>query len=494
MGTPLYLIDELRAIERAAQAQLEPGTLMARAGRAAADWIAAHYAGAPASFCIVCGPGNNGGDGLVIASELRARAHDVFCVLPGFKEPTAEDARAAFVRWTAAGGQVHHKIPADARVAGVVDALFGIGTARPLSGPHLDAVAWMNQQQAVYAIDVPSGLDADTGTWVGDVPGVRATATITFIGDKPGLHTASGIDAAGLVTVDSLGTVAGSSDGMLSTAADLQAVLTPRRHDSHKGTYGSVAVVGGGRGMVGAALLAGRAALRLGAGRVYVDAIGAPDVRVDPMQPELMFRSLRELTELQALVVGCGLGTDASARTSLSNALERNAAIVLDADALNLVAADKDLKERVRQRSAATILTPHPLEAARLLACSALEVQHDRVAAARRLSREFDAIVILKGAGSVVAGTDGRYAINSTGSPALATAGTGDVLAGMLGALLAQGVAAWDAAVAAVWLHGRAADGTGDVGLVASDVAARAAEVLNRLRASTSATLRAPAD
>lgn len=494
MGAPLYLIDELRAIERAAQAQLEPGTLMARAGRAAADWIAAHYAGAPASFCIVCGPGNNGGDGLVIASELRARAHDVFCVLPGFKEPTAEDARAAFVRWTAAGGQVHHKIPADARVAGVVDALFGIGAARPLSGPHLDAVAWMNQQQAVYAIDVPSGLDADTGTWVGDVPGVRATATITFIGDKPGLHTASGIDAAGLVTVDSLGTVAGSSDGMLSAAADLQAVLTPRRHDSHKGTYGSVAVVGGGRGMVGAALLAGRAALRLGAGRVYVDAIGAPDVRVDPMQPELMFRSLRELAELQALVVGCGLGTDASARTSLSNALERNAAIVLDADALNLVAADKDLKERVRQRSAATILTPHPLEAARLLACSAVEIQHDRVAAARRLSREFDAIVILKGAGSVVAGTDGRYAINSTGSPSLATAGTGDVLSGMLGALLAQGVAAWDAAVAAVWLHGRAADGTGDVGLVASDVAARAAEVLNRLRASTSATLRAPAD
>ena len=172
-----------------------------------------------------------------------------------------------------------------------------------------------------------------------------------------------------------------------------------------------------------------------------------------------------------------------AARTSLASALEREAAIVLDADALNLVAADKDLKERVRQRSAATILTPHPLEAARLLGGSALEVQHDRIAAARRLSREFDAIAILKGAGSVIAGTDGRYAVNSTGSPALATAGTGDVLAGMLGALLAQGVAAWDAAVAAVWLHGRAADGAGDVGMVASDVAPRAAEILSRMRA-----------
>lgn len=484
MGTPLYRIDELRATERAAQAQLAPGTLMARAGRAAAEWVAAHHTRAPASFCIVCGPGNNGGDGFVIASELHARGHEVLCVLPACRQPTAEDARAAFVRWTAAGGRVHHEIPSEARFDGVVDALFGIGLTRPLSGPHLDSVVWMNRQQVVYAIDVPSGLDSDTGAWVGDIGGVRSTATITFIGDKPGLHTAAGIDAAGIVTVDAIGTVAGSSDGMLSTAADLHALLTPRRHDSHKGTYGNVAVVGGGRGMVGAALLAGRAALRLGAGRVYVDAIGAPEFRVDPMQPELMFRSLRELTELQALVVGCGLGTSSEARSALAGALERESAIVLDADALNLVAADKDLKERVRQRSAATILTPHPLEAARLLVCGASEVQHDRIAAARRLSREFDAIAILKGAGSIIAGTDGRYAVNSTGSPALATAGTGDVLSGMLGALLAQGIAAWDAAVAAVWLHGRAADGAGDIGMVASDIAARAAEVLNRLRAS----------
>jgi hydroxyethylthiazole kinase-like uncharacterized protein yjeF len=486
MGTPLYLIDELRAIERAAQAQLAPGTLMARAGRAAAEWIAVRHT-VPTSFCIVCGPGNNGGDGFVIATELRERGHDVLCVLPGSNPPTAEDARAAFGRWTAAGGRIHHEIPTDSCFGAVVDALFGIGLVRPLAGPHRDAVSWMNQQQSVYAIDVPSGLNSDTGVWVGDVPGVRATATITFIGDKPGLHTASGIDAAGIVTVDPIGTVAGSSDGMLSTTADLHAVLTPRRHDSHKGTYGNVAVVGGGRGMVGAVLLAGRAALRFGAGRVYVDAIGTPDLRVDPMQPELMFRSLRELTELQALVVGCGLGTGSEARSALASALECDAAVVLDADALNLVATDKDLKERVRQRSAATLLTPHPLEAARLLACGALEIQHDRIAAARRLSRDFDAITILKGAGSVIAGTDGRYAVNSTGSPALATAGTGDVLAGMLGALLAQGVTAWDAAVAAVWLHGRAADDAGDVGMVASDVAPRAAEILSRMRASPAA-------
>jgi hydroxyethylthiazole kinase-like uncharacterized protein yjeF len=276
---------------------------------------------------------------------------------------------------------------------------------------------------------------------------------------------------------------------VLTGADELAALAQPRRRDTHKGTYGNVAVVGGGRGMVGAALLAARAALHLGAGRVYVDALGAPELSVDPLQPELMFRAAAQLDDLQALVVGCGLGTDAAARAACALALSRAVPLVLDADALNLVAADAALRTALAARTAPTVLTPHPLEAARLLGTGAAEVQRDRLGAARALARQSAAIVLLKGAGSVVAAADGRSAINPTGSPALATAGTGDVLAGMLGALLAQGHDAWTATLGAAWLHGRAGE-YGDAGLVASAVAPRAAEALRALRTAAAATTR----
>lgn len=486
MGSFLYRVDELRAIERAAQAALAPGTLMARAGHAAAEWIAHRHGGSARSVAVVCGPGNNGGDGFVVAAGLRARGHDVCCVLLA-GEPATDDARAALERWTAGGGRVEPRLPVDRRFEVVIDALFGIGLARPLAGDFLDAVHWINRQPSVYAIDVPSGLDADTGTWVGQVPGVHAAATITFIGDKPGLHTAHGPDAAGEVVVDTLGTRADPSSGHLIAVDDFDPVCSPRRRDSHKGSYGNLVVVGGGRGMVGAALLAGRAALRLGAGRVYVDAIGAPELRVDPIRPELMFRSRQELEELQAIVVGCGLGLDSAAREAVSKILAGNVPVVADADALNLLAGDADLQRRAAESAATFVLTPHPLEAARLLGCSVVEIQADRVRAAVRLAQRYSCIVVLKGAGTVVARSDADYAINPTGSPALATAGTGDVLAGMIAALIAQGYDAWTSAQAAVWLHGRAAEGIGDIGLLADEVALRATEVLRRLRAGVTA-------
>jgi hydroxyethylthiazole kinase-like uncharacterized protein yjeF len=316
---------------------------------------------------------------------------------------------------------------------------------------------------------------------------VHAAATITFIGDKPGLHTAHGPDAAGEVVVDTLGTRADPSSGHLIAVDDFDPVCSPRRRDSHKGSYGNLVVVGGGRGMVGAALLAGRAALRLGAGRVYVDAIGAPELRVDPIRPELMFRSRQELEELQAIVVGCGLGLDSAAREAVSRILAGNVPVVADADALNLLAGDADLQRRAAESAATFVLTPHPLEAARLLGCSVVEIQADRVRAAVRLAQRYSCIVVLKGAGTVVARSDADYAINPTGSPALATAGTGDVLAGMIAALIAQGYDAWTSAQAAVWLHGRAAEGIGDIGLLADEVALRATKVLRRLRAGVTA-------
>jgi hydroxyethylthiazole kinase-like uncharacterized protein yjeF len=221
---------------------------------------------------------------------------------------------------------------------------------------------------------------------------------------------------------------------------------------------------------------------------VYVDCIGAPDLRVDPLQPELMFRTGLDqalLHAMQALVVGCGLGTDAAARAAVEASLAADCAAVFDADALNLIAAHPAINRAARRLGAAPrVLTPHPLEAARLLSVTAAEVQRDRIAAARQLAQRYCAWVVLKGAGSVIAAPDNRYWINTTGSPALATAGTGDVLAGMIGALLAQGYAAQAAVLGAVWLHGCAgARYLGDVGLVAGDVAQLAVEELNALRA-----------
>jgi len=480
MTTFLYCVDELRSIEQRAQEALPPGTLMARAGRAAAERIASLQPSGRAGCCVVCGPGNNGGDGFVAAAELREHGHEVLCVLPG-SAPTTDDARGAHARWTAAGGATSTTLPLEARFDVVVDAMFGIGLARPLDGPFLAAADWMRQHERVLAIDVPSGLDSDTGAWVGGVTGVEASATVTFIGDKPGLHTAAGVDAAGTVFVEDIGAGPGGSLGILIAPPDLHTVAQRRRRDTHKGTYGNVLVVGGGRGMVGAALLGARAALRLGAGRVYVDLLGAPEFRVDPVQPELMFRGLGELSDLQAIVIGCGLGVDDHARRRLTEVLGRDTPLVIDADALNMIAGDAALQKQAGQRSAPTILTPHPLEAARLLGCSSAEVQADRIGAARQLAVRYRSIALLKGAGSVIAAPDGNYAINPTGSPALATAGTGDVLAGMLGAFLAQGHTAWDATLAATWLHGGAAEGS-DSGLVAGEVAARAADALRRLR------------
>jgi len=485
MGEPLYTVAELRALERAAQSALAPGALMARAGAAAAAVIFTELPEAQPRVRVICGPGNNGGDGYVCGLELAQRGVKVQCV--ALAPAATDDARAAFSRWAAGGGLTLTELPDDESCDAVVDAMFGLGMSRPLSGVYLAAAEWMNRQRApVFAIDIPSGLDADRGTWVGGVAGVRAARTITFIGAKPGLYTAAGCDAAGRIDIEPIGVAPGLCAGTLLTPDDFASLLRPRARATHKGSFGSVAVVGGNVGMVGAALLAGRAALRLGAGRVYVDCIGVPELRVDPLQPELMFRPLSSLNDLTACAVGCGFGSDETARRVLSRALSLAVPLVVDADGLNLLAGDDVLAQSCKQRSAATILTPHPLEAARLLQTDSVRVQADRVGHALALAGRFGAFVVLKGAGSVVAGPDGHYAINATGSPALASAGTGDVLAGMMAALLAQCADPRQAVYAAVWLHGAAADDFGaDIGLIAGDVAPLAARRLARLRAAT---------
>lgn len=514
--TLLYRTAQLRHIEERAGAALAAGTLMARAGRSAAAWIDAwrgtHVRSgeglAGRAILILCGPGNNGGDGFACAAALRALGHRCICWAP--QPSRTNDAQAARTRWEAMDGTVVEMLPRPPEVALVVDALFGIGLARPLEEPFLGALHWARENALpLLALDIPSGLDADTGNWVGGVAGVPCLGTITFLGDKPGLHTLEGMDAAGHVTVASLDVQEGEALqlGRLNEPELFPAGLARRPANSNKGDFGSVAVVGGAAGMVGAALLAGRAALRLGAGKVFVQCLAETAPAVDLLQPELMLRPVdargRPRLEAGVVVAGCGLGTGAEARECLRLALAHDGPLVLDADALNLLAADPQLRDGLFHRNPAhTVLTPHPGEAGRLLDIDARGVQLDRVGRALSLAQGLGCVVVLKGAGSVIAlpsslarALGWPYVINPTGSSALASAGTGDVLAGMIGALLAQirgpdvRASAAQAVLAAVWLHGRAADDFGDdFGLVASDIAPLAARALARLRAPRGAT------
>ena len=488
MGLPLLDVRTLRTVESDAAKTLPPGTLMLRAGAAAARRLAQRLGAQPKTVTIVCGGGNNGGDGYACALELARRGHRVDCV--ALAAPATADAQSTAASWRASGGAVRTTFEGITHCDAVVDAIFGIGLSRPLDGVFAAAADWISARPpgTRIALDVPSGLDSDRGSWVGARQGVLADLTITFIGAKAGLFTGAGRDAAGEVIVESLGVELPATPATLTAPDDFDRLCAPRARDSHKGDFGNVGVIGGGAGMIGAPLLAARAALRMGAGRVFVECIGAPTLQFDPLHPELMLRPLCAVRQLDALVSGCGLGTDAPARAALEWALGAACPAVFDADALNLLARDAAARDCLRQRSAASVLTPHPLEAARLLEASVRDVQADRTGSATTLARATGSIVVLKGAGTIVALSDGRIWINPTGGPALATPGSGDVLGGMIGALVAQHFTPLDATLAAVWLHGAAADRFGaDIGLVAGEIAGLAAVRLGELRRERSA-------
>jgi hydroxyethylthiazole kinase-like uncharacterized protein yjeF len=333
----------------------------------------------------------------------------------------------------------------------------------------------------VLALDIPSGIASDTGRILGRA--VRATHTVTFIALKAGLLTLDGPDHCGAVTVADLGLdlkkLARPAAWQASPALFAEA-LKPRPQNFHKGKAGSLGILGGATGMTGAALLAGRAALKLGAGRVYVGML--EDMSVDPTTPELMLRHPDDTLgqDLDAIVIGPGLGGSERAEALVGAALASELPCVVDADALNLIADGKSLRAACARRTADTLLTPHPGEAARLLGTKIPDVQNDRVAAAQALSREFSAHVVLKGNGSVLVARDGHWFINTTGHPGMASAGMGDVLSGMLGALLAQRLSGEAALVLGVHLHGAAADAAGvGAGLTASELIAPARALWN---------------
>lgn len=493
----LYSVAEIREIEQAALAALPPGTLMQRAGQSAAKAALALLSGAPgdAHVLVLAGPGNNGGDALETACHLAQAGFQVSVMLYADPAKQSADSQQALLR--AQSTTAHFVNPIIPSVIGttpwslVVDGLFGIGLARPITGDLRISVENVNALNCpILALDIPSGLDADTGNIVGaDGIAVRASHTITFIGDKPGLHTCYGRDCAGQVQIASLDIedkYCKTPHAQLNCVELFSASFHRRPHNSHKGSYGDVIVIGGAHGMSGAPILAARAAAKCGAGRVFAAFVGTAPA-YDSEQPELMCRLAQDMDFSSAtLVAGPGLGTSRDAHDLLSKALYAHTPLVLDADALNLIATEPGLQQKLAQRRDKTLLTPHTLEAARLLATTSAVIQADRPAAARELARRFNSVAVLKGSGTIIARPDGEIVINTTGNPALATAGTGDVLAGICGALLAQNFSAWDAALAAVWLHGRAADvlveqGIGPIGVTASELIPVVRDVFNKL-------------
>lgn len=516
---PLHDVATIRRIEAAALASLPAFTLMSRAGAAAADWLARHAPAGPLLF--VAGPGNNGGDAVVAATLMHRAGRRVQVWLVG-GQPDRLPADAARAWRDAVAAGVPLRVVADSEppaslaweYAAVVDGLLGIGLNRPASGILGDWIGHLAGLAAkglpVFALDIPSGLFADTGA---GAPAVRAVRTLTFLAAKPGLLTLDGRDCAGTVDIAPLGLdypPREPAPARVSGAGDFIADLPYRHHAAHKGTHGSLAVVGGSAGMTGAPLLGARAALHLGAGRVHVAFLAQPAPLLDAVHPELMLRPLDDLDvgAMSALVAGPGMGTGPDSAARLAALLRTIAgltaqgnsapALVFDADALNLLAADAALAQAARDAGVPIVLTPHPLEAARLAGCGVGEIQRDRLAAARALAARWRAVVVLKGSGTVIAeppasGPASGHAepapglwINPTGNAGLATAGTGDVLAGMIGALLAQGMPPSAAARAAVWIHGRAAEhlvqaGTGPAGLTASELYLPARAILNAL-------------
>ncbi len=496
--TDLYTVAQIRAIEQAALDHLPAGTLMQRAGKAVADAALALLPKDPSDrrVLIAVGPGNNGGDALVSALELTKYGVPVSIVMPVAPGDLSPDAKTALVN--AKSKLISHIEFSDLlnnqQWDLVIDGLFGIGLTRAVQGEFRALINYLNNLSCpVLAIDVPSGLNADDGSLVGpDGVAVKASITISFIANKPGLHTLHGRDYAGAVIVNDLDishSLYGLPVAELNRPALFSSSMHPRAHASHKGSHGDLFVMGGASGMTGAVLLAARAGAMTGAGRVFAGFLDtAPPF--DPVHLELMCRSAHSLNPTRgAIVVGPGMGMSREAHDLLARMLSTDLDLVIDADALNLLAVEPGLQQRLIQRRAATLLTPHPLEAARLLEMPVEEIQKDRLDAAKKLASKFQSVVIVKGSGTVIANynnADHSIVINTTGNPALATAGTGDVLAGLCGSLLAQQWPAWDAALAAVWIHGHAADcmvngGIGPIGITAPELVPYLRKSLNQL-------------
>ena len=475
----LFDIAGTRLVEQRLANQLPAHTLMHRAG-AAIGKLAMAIAPHAQKVWIACGPGNNGGDGWEAACFLHNAGVNVLVSYLPPSQGLPVDAQEAMNKALGMGIQIS-ETPVDLGPQDVtIDCLLGWGSSRVVTGKMAQWVEAMNKSTAlILSADMPTGLNADTGQAHQHANGetgalVRADHTLMLLTAKPGAFMAQGRDASGQLWLDDLARNDPEKSVMASVQAHCELNSQPsrirRQHNSHKGSYGDVAIVGGesvssrGMGMTGAAVMAASAALHGGAGRVLVSLL-APDKNtqlqdIALLHPELMQRHFEAL-DLKQLTVVCGCGGGLNGARVLTEVLQRSRSLVLDADALNAIARDTVLAQLLQRRSARsmpTVLTPHPLEAARLLGCSTAHIQSQRVASAAQLAAFFGCTVALKGSGTVIACQGQISRINPTGNAQLAAAGTGDVLAGLTAAKLAQGLSAFEATSQAVFEHGQAAD------------------------------------
>lgn len=492
---PLTLISLTvsRAIEQRSAAALGRHTLMSRAADAATQFLLQHDAHAlpPTApirqVWLFAGPGNNGGDALCIAANLKRQGVDAHICMPSPLSTSNTDAQWALQQAREAGVPISAALPPDdvwEDADWMVDGLFGIGLSRGIDGVFAEIANKLSARTVAgghtLALDIPSGLDAWTGQVIDNGCAVEASHTMAFLAGKPGLFTGRGRDLCGIILIARLGiddtdvAAAQQSQPPAHDAASAMALrgvelnaparfvpsFPRRRASSHKGTFGSVAIIGGDTGTCGAAILSARAALYSGAGKIHTAMIGDGAPPYDPPHPEIMLRHIDAiaLDTMDALAIGPGLGKSARAHAILRRALDLGLPTLIDADALNLVSMHADLADRVRQRGSHIVITPHPGEASRLLNCSTRDVEADRIASAMALAERFQCTAVLKGSGTLIATPDGRVAINATGNAGLSSGGTGDVLSGVIGAFLSQHLPPFEAALAATFLHGRAAE------------------------------------
>jgi len=483
----IYSAASVRAMDRRAiEREGIPGyALMERAGQAALDSIRRHWPEAR-RLAVLCGAGNNAGDGYVVARLARAAGLSVSVAALADPAHLAGDAARAHADFVAGGGLASgFDVELVENADLVVDALLGIGIDRPVTGAFRACIEAVNRaRRPVLALDIPSGLDADGGQVMGAA--VRADRTISFVALKSGLYLGAAPDHVGVLELAGLGVPTSARTGETPVLRRIEAALVAsalpaRERSAHKGDHGRVLVIGG-FAMAGAARLAGEAALRTGAGLVTIATAAQSVAPIVEARPELIVRAVNSAVELapladaaDAVAIGPGLGTDAGAREAFAAASRVARPLVVDADALTLLAA-------MPERRDDWILTPHPGEAGRLLGTDAAAVQRDRLGAVREIAARFGGICVLKGARTLVHGASSVPFVCDRGNPGMATAGSGDVLTGLVVALLAGGVPAALAAPAGVWLHATAGDRAaraGERGMIAGDLIAEIKSVVN---------------
>ena len=483
----IWPADELRRAEKTAAESLGISLyeLMERAGKAAFDMARSAYPAA-AHWLILCGHGNNGGDGYVVARLAQAAGIRVTLMAQTVDKPLPEEAHTAHQAWLASGGTIHQTdIPWPQDVDLIIDALLGTG----LQNAPRENVAGLVEQANLFpapiiALDIPSGLNAQTGTAPGAV--IHAAYTITFIALKPGLLTGKARDVVGQLRHHALGLEAWLAKQQTHVhrldASQLSQWFTPRRPTSHKGDHGRLVLIGGDRGTAGAIRMAGEAALRAGAGLVKlltrVENIAPiitarPELMVDELTPQSLDESLEWA---DVVVIGPGLGQAPWGTQALRKIDNFRKPTLWDADALNLLAINPDKRHN-------RVITPHPGEAARLLSCSVAEIENDRLFSAQCLVQRYGGVVVLKGAGTIVADERGVISIIDAGNAGMASGGMGDVLSGIIGALLGQALSPYDAACAGCIAHGAAADELaaryGTRGMLATDLFSTLRRVVN---------------